>query len=154
MTAARPTAEPTTILRTRRPSCKEVLTAPNAISVAGYLLVLSGTTRMTTARGVASIVAGRASDLIDGTVARATGTTSDFGAGLDASLDKLGMATILTGAWLHRSMPRPAILAMILHNALNATATVIHARRWPEDPLRQTRVGKVVMFAEEVGVLS
>jgi phosphatidylglycerophosphate synthase len=141
-------------LRALRPRLADVFTAPNAISVAGFVLVLSGTSRIRTPRGLTSVVLGRASDLIDGTVARATGATSDFGAALDAALDKLGMAAILTSAFRQRCLPRPALLGVVVHNALNAGATLLQQRRRPDRTLRPTVTGKLSMFAENIGVLA
>ncbi len=73
----------------------DILTIPNAMSIAGAVLAWRGAKRIDTAAGIAQVAAGRFIDILDGIVARKTGQTSDFGALLDAGLDKAVTAIIL-----------------------------------------------------------
>ncbi len=84
------------------------ITPANAVTVAGFALVVSGLvdlSRGNRRRAITKIAAGRSLDLIDGTVAKATGTMSPVGEALDAGLDKLAMAATL--AVLHKSEDMP-----------------------------------------------
>jgi cardiolipin synthase len=74
------------------------LTAPNLISMAR--IPLSGLACLSMARGNVTatavfMTAAIASDFIDGMVARATGTTSNWGKILDPLADKIGIAAFL-----------------------------------------------------------
>ena len=73
----------------------DIPTIPNAMSIAGAVLALRGAKRIDTTAGIAQVAAGRFIDVLDGIVARKTGQTSDFGALLDAGLDKAVTAIIL-----------------------------------------------------------
>ena len=65
------------------------------MSLAGAVLAWRGAKRINTTAGVAQVVAGRLIDTLDGTVARQTGQTSNFGAIVDAGLDKTTTAKLL-----------------------------------------------------------
>jgi phosphatidylglycerophosphate synthase len=85
-----------------------VVTPANAVTVAGFALVISGLfdlSRGNRRKAITKMAAGRSLDLIDGTVAKATGTMSPLGEALDAGLDKLSMAATI--AVLHKSEDMP-----------------------------------------------
>lgn len=138
----------------KRPSKREIFTVPNAISATGFGLVVKGSLEADPVRSVSYTTAGRALDLIDGTAARVLDQTSDFGAGVDATLDKLGMAAIIAGGVYHKRIPTPAAAAVVAHNVINAAASVAHGVRHPQDSIRPSKAGKVGLFVENIGVLS
>lgn len=76
---------------------KDIFTIPNLISVTGAALAIHGSEKIDTAEGLAECAVGRLADVLDGKVARMTGQTSNFGAALDATTDKIVMAKILYG---------------------------------------------------------
>ncbi len=85
-----------------------VVTPANAVTVAGFVLVISGLidlSRGNRRKAITKIAAGRSLDLVDGAVAKATGTMSPLGEALDAGLDKVSMAASL--AVLHKSEDLP-----------------------------------------------
>lgn len=127
------------------PTAGEVLTIPNAISAAGFGMAVHGAARIDTPIGVAEVVAGRLLDLADGPVARRTGQTSEFGAAVDATLDKLGGLAIIAGLWRHDAAPKPVLAAIVAQNAANTAATAIAAKRHPKTELAPTRNGKHAM---------
>lgn len=137
-----------------QPDSHDIATWPNAISAAGLSLVASGSRHITTMRGVNKIIAGRSLDLVDGSVARQTGQTSNFGAATDATFDKIGMGLILTEAWRQNAIPKWAIIGMLAHNAFNAAATIQHEIRHPADTIRPTKLGKYSMFLENSSVMA
>lgn len=138
----------------KRPSLKEVATVPNAISLAGFGLVAKGSVEADPVASAAYITAGRALDLVDGAAARALHQESEFGAKLDALLDKLGMAAIVSSALYHGRMPGVAAGAVVAHNTFNATASVVHELRHPNDAARPSKAGKIGLFIENVGIIS
>lgn len=138
----------------KRPTANELLTVPNAISAAGFGMVITGSLRADATEALTYTTVGRALDLVDGLTARALNQGSDFGAKVDATLDKLGMAAIVSGGVYHARIPKPAAAVVIAHNALNAAASITHEVRHPNEPARPSKAGKVGLFIENVGVLS
>lgn len=85
------------------------VTPANAVTIAGFALVVSGLldlSRGNRRKAITKIATGRCFDLIDGTVAKATGTMSPFGEALDAGLDKVAMAATLVVLHKSKDMPR------------------------------------------------
>ena len=73
---------------------------PNALTVIGFLIsigaaVLAGY-QLWLVAGIVGVV-GALFDLFDGALARATGTSSKFGAFLDTTLDRCGEAVVYIG---------------------------------------------------------
>ncbi len=124
---------------------KDIFTWPNAISATGFALVLHGSAKADTGRGIAETVVGRLLDLLDGVVARRTGQTSEFGAGIDAAFDKAGVLAIGVNEWRKNIAPKPALLAIALQNAVNVAATTATKRISPDDVLGPTLFGKRAM---------
>ena len=136
------------------PSKQEVLTTPNLISSGGFGLVVAGSIESDPAKSLYLTATGRALDLVDGPVARLTGQGSDFGAKVDAGFDKFGMAAIVAGALTHKRIPPVAAGAIIAHNAFNAAASIAHEIRHPDEPARPSKIGKVGLFVENLGVFA
>lgn len=137
-----------------RPPLHEIATVPNAISAIGFGLVAKGCIEENPVKATVYIAAGRALDLVDGVAARTLHQETDFGAKLDAGLDKLGMAAIISSALYYDRMPKTAAAAVIAHNTLNAGASIVNEIRHPDEPARPSKAGKIGLFVENVGVLS
>ena len=138
----------------KRPTAPEVLSIPNAISAVGFGLVVKGSIEPDPVKATAYTTAGRALDLVDGPVARQLGQESDFGAGVDAMFDKLGMAALVGGAVYHDRIPKSAAAAMVAHNTFNAVAGITHEVRHPGESVRPSKIGKVGLFVENIAALS
>lgn len=123
----------------------DVLTLPNLISATGLLLVLRGSARAETGRGISMTVAGRLLDLLDGKVARSTGQTSEFGAAVDAAFDKAGVLAIGVNEWHKGIAPKPALLVIAAQNAVNLAATALVKRQRPDEAMEPSRDGKTAM---------
>lgn len=137
------------------PPKNEVLTIPSAITATGVALVVKGSFESDPTKALMYTAAGRALDLVDGPVARATGRASDFGAKADAVGDKIGMGAIAIGSLLHKRIPAPAIGAIVAHNSFNAFASIADEILHPDNKeVRPSTVGKVGLFVENVGVLA
>lgn len=123
----------------------DVLTIPNAISAVGLGLVLHGSARADTGRGITETVIGRLLDLLDGKVARMLNQSSEFGAGIDAAFDKAGILAIGINEWRGNIAPKPALLAIAAQNAVNLVATAVATRLGGDDDLAPVLDGKTAM---------
>ena len=141
---------------TARKVAKDVFTIPNLISVTGATLAIHGSEKIDTAEGLAECAVGRLADVLDGKVARMTGQTSNFGAALDATTDKIVMAKILYE--LHKKkeiVPEEALVFIAASNLVNAIATGIANLRSDEKAeTRPTKSGKLAMAGETVTLMS
>ena len=91
----------------------------NALTVAGVLVVAGGTVVFATGRllsGSLIVAVGAILDLVDGAVAKATGTMSAFGAFLDSTTDRIADGIFFSGiVWylMHRPPGTTALLGII-----------------------------------------
>ena len=132
---------------------QDVLSVPNLISAAGFGLVLAGLRRgIDEPAGLLSVAVGRVLDLADGQVARRTGQSSEFGAAVDATLDKAGVALIMTEECRKGLVPRPVAAGIILQNGLNAFATLKAEASDTDIELGPTRDGKLAMAAQNMAL--
>lgn len=141
---------------TVRKVAKDVFTIPNFISMTGAALAIHGSEKIDTAEGLAECAVGRLADVLDGKVARMTGQTSNFGAALDATTDKIVMAKILYELHKKREMvPEEVIVSIATSNLVNAIATGIANLRSDEKAeTRPTKSGKLAMAGETVTLIS
>ena len=135
---------------------KDVFTIPNSISVTGAALAIHGSEKIDTAEGLAECAVGRLADVLDGKVARMTGQTSNFGAALDATTDKIVMAKILYELHKKKEMvPEEVIVSIATSNLVNAIATgIANLRSEEKAETRPTKSGKLAMAGETVTLIS
>ena len=134
---------------------KDIFTVPNLISVAGAALAIHGSEKIDTAEGLAECAVGRLADVLDGKVARMTGQTSNFGAALDATTDKIVMAKILYEMNKKELAPKYVIGTVALLNSINAMATGIANLRSDEKAeTRPTKSGKVGLAMETAALVA
>lgn len=140
---------------TVRKVAKDVFTIPNLISMTGAALVMRGSEKINTAGGLAECAVGRLADVLDGKVARMTGQTSNTGAALDATTDKIVMAKILYEMDKKKLAPKKVIDIVVVLNLINALATGIANLRSDEKAeTRPTKSGKLAMAGETVTLIS
>lgn len=133
----------------------DVATLPNAISAAGFGLVIAGVHRgMDTPLGTGLVVAGRIMDVVDGAVARHTGQMSEFSAGVDASFDKLGMLAIVSDLARKEITPGWVTAGMVAQNSANTAATFMAKYKHPDREYRPEPVGKLAMAAQGASLAS
>ena len=138
-----------------RKVAKDVLTVPNLISVAGAALAIHGSKEINTAKGLTECAVGRLADVLDGKVARMTGQTSNTGAALDATTDKIVMAKILYEMNKKRLAPKKVLVAVAAPNLINALATGIANLRSDEKAeTRPTKSGKVGLAMETAALVA
>ena len=135
---------------------KDVFTIPNFISMTGAALAIHGSKKIDTAEGLAECAVGRLADVLDGKVARMTGQTSNFGAALDATTDKIVMAKILYELHKKKEMvPEEVIVSIATSNLVNAIATGIANLRSDEKAeTRPTKSGKVGLAMETAALVA
>ena len=140
---------------TVRKVAKDVFTIPNSISMIGAALVMHGSEKIDKSEGLAECAVGRLADVLDGKIARMTGQTSNFGAALDATTDKIVMAKILYEMYKKGLAPKKVLVAVAAPNLINALATGITNLRSDEKAeTRPTKSGKLAMAGETVTLIS
>lgn len=138
-----------------RKVAKDVLTVPNLISVAGAALAIHGSKEINTAKGLTECAVGRLADVLDGKVARMTGQTSNTGAALDATTDKIVMAKILYEMNKRELAPKHVLGTVAILNSMNAAATGIANLRSDEKAeTRPTKSGKVGLAMETAALVA
>ena len=138
-----------------RKVARDIFTVPNLISVAGAALAIHGSEKINTAEGLAECAVGRLADVLDGKVARMTGQTSNFGAALDATTDKIVMAKILYEMNKKELAPKRVLGTVAVLNSINAAATGIANLRSDEKAeTRPTKSGKVGLAMETAALVA
>ena len=134
---------------------KDIFTVPNLISVTGAALVMHGSEKIDTPEGLAECAVGRLADVLDGKVARMTGQTSNTGAALDATTDKIVMAKILYEMNKKGLAPKHVLGIVATLNLINAEATGIANLRSDEKAeTRPTKSGKLAMAGETATLIA
>ena len=140
---------------TARKVAKDIFTIPNFISVTGAALAMRGSEEIDTAKGLAKCAVGRLADVLDGKVARMTGQTSNTGAALDATTDKIVMAKILYEMNKKELAPKRVLGTVAVLNSINAVATGIANLRSDEKAeTRPTKSGKVGLAMETAALVA
>ena len=138
-----------------RKVAKDVFTIPNLISVTGAALAIHGSEKIDTAEGLTECAVGRLTDILDGKVARMTGQTSNFGAALDATTDKIVMAKILYEMNKKELAPKYVLDTVALLTSINAGATgIANLRSKEKAETRPTKSGKVGLAMETVALVA
>lgn len=138
-------------MRTRSVHLHDLLQAPTAISVGSLELVREGSRDIDTTAGKIKIVLGRVGDLADGYVARRFDMSSDAGAIVDATCDKVGMAMIGAAAWEHAIVPKPVIATILARNVFNSAITLYNGLNDPcKRSIRPPKSGKYAMAADNI----
>ena len=139
--------------RATKPSREEFFSLPNAISLTGFLLVVDGARNITTKEGVRNIAIGRGLDVVDGVAARLLHQTSDFGALVDAGLDKLGLAVIAFEAARQRALPPEILASMAANQSASAVINYMQQYQQSDTKCRPSPLGKLSMAAEMSAVV-
>lgn len=134
---------------------KDVFTIPNFISMTGAALAIHGSEKIDTAEGLVECAVGRLADVLDGKVARMTGQTSNTGAALDATTDKIVMAKILYEMNKKELAPKRVLGTVAVLNSINAVATgIANLRSKEKAETRPTKSGKVGLAMETTALVA
>jgi CDP-diacylglycerol--glycerol-3-phosphate 3-phosphatidyltransferase len=130
--------------------------SPNSLTVVGYVLSLSAMYVLATGQlrlGGVLVAVAAMFDALDGAVARATGTTSTFGAFFDSVIDRYSEATVLFGLllWYLGSAAQQEVA--LIYVTLLGSLMVSYARARAEGLGIECKVGWLTRF-ERVALLS
>jgi CDP-diacylglycerol--glycerol-3-phosphate 3-phosphatidyltransferase len=129
--------------------------SPNALTVIGYLLSLLVAYVLATGRlqaGGVLVAVAALFDALDGTVARATGQTSTFGAFFDSVMDRFSEATVLFGLFLWYSQIGARTELALIYVTIVGSLMVSYARARAEGLGVQCKVGLLTRF-ERIALL-
>lgn len=130
-------------------SRQDVFSLANATSLLGLALTIYGAMHITTLHGVLLLGLGRFIDVFDGKIARAT-HTSQLGAAVDATCDKIGIAALVTAAWLSHIAPYWLLVYILIQNILNIIVSALTSARGGTPAA--SRMGKYAMFLQNVSL--
>lgn len=127
----------------------DVFSPANAVSLIGLSLTIYGSLNIETLSGVLILGLGRFIDIFDGKIARAT-HVSRFGAIVDATCDKIGIAFLVPAIWIAGIAPTWLLLYILAQNLLNVFfsgwATVRKAKP------TSSQYGKHAMFMQNISL--
>jgi CDP-diacylglycerol--glycerol-3-phosphate 3-phosphatidyltransferase len=127
--------------------------APNALTVTGYLLSLLVAYVLATGRlqvGGILVAVAALFDALDGTVARAMGQTSTFGAFFDSVVDRFSEATVLFGLFLWYSQIGAKTELALIYVTIVGSLMVSYTRARAEGLGVQCKVGLLTRFERVV----
>lgn len=130
---------------------RDLPSIPNAISLAGFALVKAGSENLSEVNNIHLIALGRGMDLVDGIAARGLHQSSDMGAAVDVTFDKLGMLVIAKAAYEQKALPKWVIGYDLVKHIAHTALTVSAAYNHPNDSFRPPRSGKWAMFGDNLG---
>jgi len=134
---------------------KDVFTIPNAITLTGGILAWRGAEELNNPCGLSKTPPGRLLVLNYWPVSPLTGQTSDVGAALDATTDKIVMAKILYEMNKKGLAPKHVLGTVAVLNSINAIATGIANLRSDEKAeTRPTKSGKVGLAMETTALVA
>ncbi len=127
----------------------DVFSPANGISLIGLSMTIWGSINIHTLAGVLILGAGRFIDLFDGKVARAT-HTSRFGAAVDATFDKIGLAFLVPAIWIAHIAPYWLLIYILVQNALNVVFSLVATARHAKPT--SSKFGKHAMFFQQISL--
>lgn len=128
---------------------KDVFTPANAVSLIGLSLTIYGSLHIKTLSGVLILGLGRFIDVFDGKIARAT-HVSRFGAAVDATCDKIGIAFLVPAIWIAQIAPYWLLVYILVQNLLNVLFSVLASVRNAKPT--SSSYGKHAMFLQNVSL--
>ena len=130
-----------------------VVTPANAIDLLCFAGAKYGIDNLDSWKGIGIAAVSFLGDLVDGKVARATGTQSELGEALDAAGDKIKLAYALVKIWQMDLAPKPLLVAVALQNGLNAGLTLADQALHKENPaIHASWFGKRAIFLQQTGI--
>ncbi len=131
-------------------SRSDAVTPANAVTALGIILTAAGSLHLDTAEGLSLTIAGKMLDVIDGPVARRT-HTSNFGALVDSTADKLTCLILIIAAYHFRLVPITFLWFVFVYQGLVAAMSFDAIRKgWDVHP---STIGKYAMFVQVSALL-
>jgi phosphatidylglycerophosphate synthase len=146
-----PVEEPTVLQRIAQRS-GGVVTPANLLDGLAFVGAAWSGPRFETWGGIAVGAFAYLSDVVDGTLARATGTESSVGELVDHVGDKPKVAFALWHIWRRRLAGRRLVAAVAAYNLVTASITVFDRLANETPRIEVTREGKRAMFTTATGI--
>lgn len=127
----------------------DVFSPANAVSLIGLSLTIWGSLNISSLAGVLILGLGRFIDIFDGKIARAT-HVSRFGAAVDATCDKIGIAFLVPAIWIAHIAPYWLLIYIITQNILNIILSLTSAAR--KGKPTSSKDGKYAMFLQNISL--
>lgn len=129
-----------------------IVTPSNMLDLAATAVATKNMSKIDTTRGVLMVATTMAVDLVDGSIARATGTESQIGAKIDAGADKLNAGHALYYAWKKNLAPKPLLALVAIQNGVNCAAVIHDSLTHKSTRLQTSKYGKAATFTNGFGV--
>lgn len=129
-----------------------IVTPANAIDVAAFGLAMHGADRLDSWSGIAESGVSLIADLVDGKIARATGTASEIGEALDAGGDKIKLAKFILRVWQEERAPNSLLAAVTAQNLANVAITAYDRHHNETPQVHSSPDGKKAIFLQQVGL--
>lgn len=129
-----------------------VVTPANAIDAGAFALAAKFVPKLDSWRGIAAVAVSYASDVVDGKVARATGTSNELGAAVDAVGDKIKTTYAAYHIAKMNLASKPLLAAVALQNVANAGATVYDSLVNDKSKVDVSKAGKYSTFSNSLGI--
>lgn len=127
----------------------DIFSPANAVSLIGLILTIYGSLHISSLAGVLILGLGRFIDIFDGKIARAT-HVSRFGAAVDATCDKIGIAFLVPAIWIAGIAPIWLLVYILVQNLLNVVFSMLAAARKAKPTSSQ--YGKYAMFMQNISL--
>lgn len=132
---------------------RTVVTPANAIDLLAFYGAKKGIDNLDSWKGIGITAASFLSDIVDGKVARATGTQSPLGEALDAAGDKVKLAYALVKIWQLDLAPKPLLTAIAMQNLVNSGLTITdQAINNGDHVIHPSWFGKRAMLLQQTGL--
>jgi phosphatidylglycerophosphate synthase len=128
---------------------RDIFSPANAVSLIGLSLTIYGSLNIEMLGGVLILGLGRFIDIFDGKIARAT-HVSRFGAIVDATCDKIGIAFLVPAIWVADIAPIWLLVYILAQNILNIVFSGLAAVRNAKPTSSQ--YGKHAMFMQNISL--
>lgn len=130
----------------------DVVTPANALDAAAFGLSIYGLNNLDSWKGIIASASAFGADLVDGKIARATGTQSDLGEAVDAGGDKIKLAFALYQIWKLNLAPKTLIMAVAAQNGYNIGLTAADRSLNDKPSIHPSSFGKKAIFLEQMGL--
>lgn len=127
----------------------DVFSIANFVSLVGLSLTIFGALTINSLSGVLILGLGRFIDVFDGIIARRT-HTSPFGALVDATCDKIGIAFLVGAVWLAELAPLWLLVYVLVQNIANVFLSGLTAKRGATPAA--SKYGKYAMFLQNIAI--
>lgn len=130
----------------------DIVTPANAVDAVAFAGSIYGISHIDEWKGIGVAAASYGADIVDGKIARATGTESDLGEFIDAGGDKIKLALASLKAWQNNLAPKPLLAAIAIQNATNVLITGVDRNENDQPVIHPSKLGKRAMFFQQSGI--